>query len=432
MERRARLVLSFLVASAALCARAAQPADAAAVALPYAEQVVYSFTGKGDDGLHPDAGLVADGTGKLYGTTGNGGPHYAGTVFVLVPSGTGFAERTIYRFQGGSDGAGPFASIIVDTSGALYGTTYAGGGLCGGSGCGIAFKLTPGPSGYSETVMHRFGAAGDGGTPLSALLAGRSREFYGTTISGGAFGYGVVYRLRPTATGYSEDVLYSFRRGSDGASPVGALILDASGTLYGTTVAGGSAGCSGEGCGTVFKLTPAGGGYVESVLYRFGIARNDGSQPESSLLADGSGNLFGTTVSGGYCYMDPHGCGTVFELTKRGSRYSEDILHRFRGRSDGRYPFGNLIANASGTLFGATAKGGGGRSGCDSFDCGTVYELRPSGRRYVERTDFAFRRLGEGDNPVGGLVLGPSGALFGTTWQGGAFNSGVVYEVSPP
>lgn len=432
MDHRARLFLSFVVASAVEWAMATQQAHAASAASPFAEQLVYSFTGQNGDGLHPDAGLVADGTGTLYGTTGNGGTRYGGTVFALAPSGAGFAERTIYRFQGGGDGALPLASLILDSAGALYDTTAYGGGLCGGSGCGTAFKLTPGPSGYKETVMHRFGAPGDGVTPVAALLGGPSRELYGTTSYGGAFGDGIVYRLRPTVTGYSEDVLYSFHGGSDGAYPRGALVAGASGALYGTTESGGSAACSGAGCGTVFKLAPAGGGYVESVIYRFGTAHNDGSEPESSLLADASGNLFGTTVSGGYCYMDPHGCGTVFELTKRGSIYAETILHRFRGRSDGRYPFGNVIANASGTLFGATAKGGGGRFGCESFDCGTVYELRPSGHRYIERTIFAFRSLGEGDYPLGGLVLGPSGLLFGTTWQGGAFNSGVVYEVTPP
>ena len=256
--------------------------------------MLYSFTGS--DGSEPFAGLIADSSGNLYGTTQSGGASGGhGVVFKLSPSGT---ETVLHTFTGGSDGGIPRAGLIADTGGNLYGTT-AGGGA---SNAGTVFKLSP--SG-TETVLYSF-TGSDGSGPFAGLIADSSGNLYGTTQSGGASGgHGVVFKLSPGGT---ETVLYSFTGGSDGGTPRAGLIADSSGNLYGTTQFGGP-GCGGVGCGVVFKLSPSG---TETVLYSF--TGSDGSGPFPGLIADSSGNLYGTTLSGGAS----GGHGVVFKLTGAG------------------------------------------------------------------------------------------------------------------
>jgi hypothetical protein len=307
---------------------AAALALAALIAVPAAaapqETVLYSFKG-GKDGNRPDAGLIMDTSGALYGTTSEGGTD--GTVFKLTPPAAGqtvWTESVLYRFKGGRDGKFPNGSLIMDTSGALYGTTTDGGTGCPGFECGTVFELTPpgaGEAEWTESVLYSFKGGKDGKAPLAGLIMDTSGAFYGTTegagigrcsFSGGR-GCGTVFELTPPGageTGWTESVLYHFKGGRNGKFPSGGLIMDTSGALYGTTTFGGT------GKGTVFMLTPPGAGeteWTESVLYRF-QGGQDGASPAAGLITDTSGALYGTTLNGGTGCRSLGGCGTVFRL----------------------------------------------------------------------------------------------------------------------
>jgi uncharacterized repeat protein (TIGR03803 family) len=349
------------------------------------------------DGANPEAGLIADASGNLYGTTAGGGAHSAGTVFKLTPSGS---ETVLYTFIGSTDGGAPEAGLIADASGNLYGTTVYGGG-CGN---GTVFKLTP--SG-SETVLHGFCLSTDGLLPYAGLIADASGNLYGTTSQGGGSancvggvgGCGTVFVVPPSG---SETVLHSFTDSGDAAYPDAGLIADASGNLYGTTNSGGA-----YGAGTVFKLTPSGS---ETVLYSF--INTSGALPgKAGLIADASGNLYGTTNSGGaYSY------GTVFKLTPSGS---ETVLYSFTGGSDGRGPEAGLIFDASGNLYGTTFSGG-------AHGYGTVFKLTPSGSETVLHSFTGS----DGAYPAAGLIADAAGNLYGTTVEGGVSDLGTVFKLS--
>lgn len=240
-----------------------------------AETVLYSFTG-GNDGGYPPAGLIKDKAGDFYGTTQGGGTGSAGTVFELAPNGT---ETVLYSFTGGSDGNAPFAGVIRDRAGNLYGTTYGGGS----TGNGTVFKLAPDGT---ETVLYSFTGGSDGGTPVAGLIMDRAGNLYGTTYVGGAGAEGTVFKLAPDG---SETVLYSFTGGIDGGQPVAGLDQRA-GHLYGTASAGGA-----DGSGVAFRITPFG---TETVLHSF-AGGSDGATPYAGLIVDGAGNLYGTTIQGG-------------------------------------------------------------------------------------------------------------------------------------
>ncbi len=328
------------------------------------ETVLHSFTGSPSDGANPFAGLIAHAAGNLYGTTALGGASDDGTVFKLTPSGT---ETVLYSFTGSpSDGAIPTAGLIADPAGNLFSTTHVGGA----SGDGTVFKLTR--SG-TETVLHSFTGGGDGAVPIAGLIADAAGNLYGTTFTGGGSGCGgsgcgTVFKLTRSGT---ESVLHSFTGSfGDGAGPDAGLIADAAGNLYGTTeFGGGSIGCRstiGNGCGTVFKLTPSG---TETVLYSF-TGGGDGAEPFAGLIADAAGNFYGTTSQGG-----ASNDGTVFKLTPSGT---ETVLHSFTDGSDGGFPLAGLITDAAGNLYGTTSQGGGG-SGCGDSGCGTVFEIAGSG-----------------------------------------------------
>jgi uncharacterized repeat protein (TIGR03803 family) len=338
----------------------------------YAENILYRFEG-GRDGAYPTAGLLLDARGALYGTTSSGGDKLGhGTVFKLMPEGSAYGERVIHRFEGGTDGAYPNAALIAGDDGSLYGTTSSGGSLtCAtffGRGCGTVFKFTRSRARYKESVLYRFQGGSDGVGPFAGLVADSTGALYGTTVYGGGSacnsGCGTVFKLTPTRSGYEESVLYRFQGGSDGAGPESGLLADASGALYGTTRNGGNPSLDG---GTVFKLTPAGSGYIESILYRF-LGGNDGYGPAAGLIADATGALYGTTTAGGNPSVS---AGTVFKLTPTGSGYAETILYRFawfHGVNDGAEPTGTLIARGR-ALYGTTVYGGG------QPDCGAVFKV---------------------------------------------------------
>jgi uncharacterized repeat protein (TIGR03803 family) len=328
----------------------------------YTESVLYRFQGGADSG-NPEGALTLDASGNLYGTTA--GVSDPGTVFRLSPDGSGgYAKAILHQFQGGAEGAAPFASVLMDAGGNLFGTTYRGGTGCGTQGCGTAFKLTPnGGGGYTESVIHAFQGGTDGAECYANLIMDADGNLYGTTFGQDvASDFGTVFRLSANGSGgYTETVLYRFQGGADGASPEIGLSLDAGGNLYGTASGGGT----GSGYGTVFRLTPDGAGnYTETVLYAF-KGGADGSYPLSTPLLDAGGNLYGTT-SGGDVASDN---GTVFKLTPSGSGgYTETLPHTFTGGADGAGSYSTLIADASGNLFGTTTSGG-------STGFGVVFEV---------------------------------------------------------
>jgi uncharacterized repeat protein (TIGR03803 family) len=376
------------------------------------EEILYSFSGA--DGAYPDAGLIMDASGNLYGTTSHGGIGY-GAVFELVNSSGTYSEKVLHNFTGYPDGTYPIAGLIMDASGNLYGTTSNGGT----DGYGTVFELVNSSGTYSESVLYSFtNSSGDGATPTASLIMDKSGNLYGTTNGGGTNGYGTVFELVNSAGTYSEKVLYSFTGSpGDGANPIAGLILDASGNLYGTTVIGGT-----NGVGTVFELVNSSGTYSEKVLYSFTNFGGDGAYAYGGLIMDASGNLYGTTYSGG-----TNGAGTIFELANSSGTYSEKVLYSFTGvNGDGALPYAGLTMDTSGNLYGTTYEGG-------TNGYGTVFKLVNSPGAYSEKVLYSFTGSGDGDgaNPYyASLSMDASGDLYGTTVNGGnAYGDGTVFEL---
>ena len=328
------------------------------------ESVLYRFTGGPADGRNPQAALMRDAAGNLYGTTSYGGAHlYYGTVFKIDTSGH---ERVLYSFTGKADGSIPSAALVMDASGNLYGTTDQGGsGPCKDDngqwiGCGVVFRVD---QHGNETVLHSFTGGKDGAHPfLGGGLLDRAGNFYGTASSGGQFGAGVAFKLDRHQ---NLTVLHPFgASGRDGTSPFGLFLNNNNGqAFFGTTLYGGSEHSYG---GTLFEVTGQRG---ERVLYSF-TGRGDGLSPDS-LVADDAGNLFGTTV--GNANINCSVCaGTVFELDSHGKF---TLLHAFIGGREGAYPQGAIARDRAGALYGATIFGGGG--GCLGMGCGTVFKVTP-------------------------------------------------------
>jgi uncharacterized repeat protein (TIGR03803 family) len=409
------------------------------------EKVLHSFNSNGKDGYFPTSRLISDADGNLYGTTQVGGTHCGigcGTVFELTPTTKGKWDRRILHSFSGKDGANPFSALIFDSAGNLYSTTSQGGNLsgCGGVGCGVVFKLSPDANGkWTETVLHAFNEK-NGAIPYASLVFDTAGNLYGTTGFGGDLegqqcggakpqrhvpkgvpGCGVVFKLSPGTNGkWTIGLLHTFN-GNDGALPYASLILDSGGGLYGTTSQGGTAGW-----GTVFRLTPAKDGrWTEKVLHNFD-GPTDGGYPFASLLFDTSGTLYGTTAIGGAFRM-----GTVFELTPTTKgKWDRRILHSFSGK-DGANPFSALIFDSAGNLYGTTSQGGN-LSGCPGVGCGVVFKLSPDANgKWSETVLFKFHGK-DGAYPSAGLILeNAAGNLFGTTVNGGASGDGSVFELIP-
>ena len=276
-------------------------------------RIVYSFTGK-EGGANPVSGLVVD-NGNLYGTARARGASGGGVVYEI--NGVTHAESVIYNFKGGADGADPEARLLL-RGGNLYGTTLSGGGKAN---AGTVFEVTP--TGH-ETVLYRFNGE-DGAAPMAVLAADSSRNLYGTTSSGGASGKGTVFELiAPTVAGgaWTEQVLYSFG-GPDGATPVAGVTFDEAGSLYGTTSAGGR-----YGYGTVFQLTPSTSGWTENILHEFEL-ESDGGVPYAGISIDSLGNLYGAATEGGE--GGTNGGGTVFELKPSNGGWTFEVIYGLKG-----------------------------------------------------------------------------------------------------
>src|ERR1022692_1881474 len=291
------------------------------------EIVLHSFAPHPPKGSFPFAGVIRDSAGNLYGTTNHGGAANAGVVYKVDTAGR---QTVLYRFTGGADGGGPTTGVIRDSAGNLYGTA-----LGGTSDSGVVFKLDT--TGHF-TVLYTFMGGADGDSPSSGVIRDSAGNFYGTTSRGGAAGQGVVYKLD---TAGHETVLYSFTGGVDGGSPQNSLTSDSAGNLYGTTYSGGAANM-----GVVYKLDTAG---QETVLHSF-TGGADGGTPEAGVIRDSAGNLYGTASVGGR-----GGVGTVYELDATGH---ETVLYSFPGVADGAFPYAGAIGDSAGNLYGTTISGG--------------------------------------------------------------------------
>jgi uncharacterized repeat protein (TIGR03803 family) len=383
--------------------------------------VLHSFGATGD-GEKPMGQLLQDKAGNLYGTTYGGGADGYGSVFELSRSGSGWNETVLYSFQGSPTNLqGPEAAVVMDGSGNLYGTTYYGGNHNGGT----IFELSPSNGSWVETALYvlqadavggglllgrngelygaasvgefiyevhpptvsggnwtggilfRFNAGSNGQQPLDdsgALIADKHGNLYGTTVVGGAYRAGEVFELSPPATQgdpWTETVLYSFGAyAGDGLMPGGSVVMDGAGNLYSTTTTGGT-----SEAGTVWELSPPaseGQPWTETILYNFAGGANDGSDPRPGVVLDKSGNLYGVTYTGGTgnCISEFSGCGTVFEVSPAGDgTWSETVLHIFTGE-DGQLPYGGLILSDAGYLYGTTTGGGAHKEG-------TLFEVIP-------------------------------------------------------
>lgn len=387
--------MSRLVAALLIACALSFPAAAGTRAL-------YSFQG-GNDGATPTGRLLLF-HGDLYGTTMKGGGtgcergEGCGTVFKLSPDGT---ETVLHRFQSGdNDGAEPTAGLIAGRDGNLYGTTSKGGGFkCHKrhKGCGVIFKITPDGT---LTLLHVFAGHGFGGTPVGPLVFDRDGNLYGTTMfrGGGRIGYGIVYKLAPDGT-FTRLFRFSLDP-SKGVSPSGGLIRDAQGNLYGVTRYGG-----GHGSGALYKLAPDG---TNTSLHDFDFP--DGGYPSGEVVSDADGSLYGTTSAGG----------GVYKLTPDGT-YS--VLYTFAGGDDGAGPLAGVILDADGNLYGTTSRGGGERCARDA-GCGTVFKLAPDG---TKTTLYSFEPA-TGSIPTASLIMDRRGNLYGTASRGGANGFGSVFE----
>ncbi len=388
------------------------------------EKVLHSFNVSGNDGFYPYAGLVFDAAGNLYGTTMEGGIHGQGMVFELTPQeGGSWTEKVLHSFNG-TDGAYPYAGLIFDAAGNLYGTTVRGGIHDDGA----VFELTPKEGGgWTEKVLHSFGNGTDGVYPFAGLIFDAAGNLYGTTYEGGIHGYGTVFELTPEeGGGWTEEVLHSFNlNGTDAAYPQASLIMDSAGNLYSTSYEGGIHldPCGGVGCGTVFELSPQeGGGWTEKVLHSFNLNGTDGDEPYAGLIIDTAGNLYGTTIAGGI-----HNNGTVFELSPReGGGWLETVLHSFNlNGTDGAVPYASLILDAAGNLYGTTYDGG-------IHAAGAAFELTPKeGGGWTEKVLHSFGNGTDGYEPYAGLIIDAAGNLYGTTVEGGIHGYGTVFEITP-
>jgi uncharacterized repeat protein (TIGR03803 family) len=362
-------------------------------------EVLYNFSGRNDGGS-PTAGVICDQEGNLYGATALGGADGAGTVFKLSKDGK---ESVLYNFTGYSDGLFPDASLLRDPAGNLYGVTVIGGYLeCKDltGGCGVVFKVD---ANGSEATVHVFrGHPYDGAGPYAPVIRDGAGRLYGTTPYGGEYEQGTVYKISKSG---DETILHSFEGGRDGTQPFGGLVEDAKGNLYGTTYLGGS-----HNGGTVFKLSPSG---KKTVLYNF-RGGADGGYPYTSLVLDVQGNLYGTTTGGG-----ANAYGAVFKLTRSSK---ETVLYSFRGgTSDGSWPLG-LIRNSQGDIFGTTLYRG-------TSNEGTVYKLSGTGQETILHNFTGGKR--DGNSPYGTLLEDSKGDLYGTTEYGGTFDNGVAFEITP-
>jgi uncharacterized repeat protein (TIGR03803 family) len=390
---------------------------------PAAESVIFNF--RPATGYFPSFTIARDSAGNIYGTTINGANPSScgnrsgcGTIFKISTTG----QQTILHTFVSNDPFNGFGAngVIRDASGTLYGTTNSAGTV----GQGTIFKLT---SSGSYGVLHNFTGGTDGSVPSAVVVRDSAGNLYGTTGFGGGTGCsgegcGTIYRVTPSG---QETVLYSFTGGTDGSDPVAPLVLDSAGNFYGTAEFGGDLSCplDSSGCGTVYKLDTSGN---FTVLHTF-AGGTDGAAPAAGLVMDSSGNLYGDAGSGGdLSCSPPDGCGTVFEINSSGNF---SVLYTFvGGATDGQFPVATLFRDSAGNLYGTTAWGG--DQSCSVFNslgCGVVFKLASSGGETILHAFTGGTT--DGALPQGALITGGNGTLYGSAPYGGTLNGGVLFAV---
>lgn len=380
------------------------------------EKVLYTFT-VGVDGWFPNSALILDNAGNLYGTTPGGGAYGEGNVFELTSSGSGWTETILYGFTGPpNDGSDPTGLLVWDENGNLFGVT--GGG--GASNAGTVFELSPASGGgWTESTLYAFSGGSDGGYPAGLIPDGKG-NLYGITHSGGnaSCNCGVVFELKQSKGSWIEIVLHSFPGLPDGLGPIG-LAFDNAGNLYGTTLLGGA-----YNAGSVFQMRHLGRHWKESVVHSF-TGGADGYLPLAGVIVDQTGNLYGTTNEGGGEGCQ-NGCGLVFKLKHMSNgKWKELVLHRFKDNGhEGIYPGAALIFDNKGNLYGTTLGGG-------AYGNGTAFELMQNfDGTWVQTVIETFIDRSRGSMP-NALVLGQDGYLYGSTYDGGAYDVGLVFQLSP-
>jgi uncharacterized repeat protein (TIGR03803 family) len=305
-------------------------------------------------------------------------------------------EVVLYNFTGGSDGGTPTSGVIADSAGNLYGTTYSGGAV----GWGVVYKIAA----RRPTVLYSFTGGNDGGRPSGGVIRDSAGNLYGTTPVGGTGHEGAVYRVDSSG---NETVLYNFTGGTDGGSPSSGVIRDSAGNLYGTTEIGGAlSGCV-YGCGVVYRVDSSGN---EKVLYPF-TGGADGNYPYDGVIGDSSGNLYGATYNGG-----TSDSGVVYKVSHTGH---QTVLYTFLGGADGLFPSSSVIRDSAGNLYGTTSYGG-------AYGNGAVYKVDSSGNQTVV---YSFTGGLDGGLPYAGVIRDSAGNLYGTADTGGGNNQGAVYKV---
>lgn len=397
--------------------------------------VLYNFGDQlSHDGNFPNGTLTLDNHGTLYGTTAQGGPGNTGIVFALVPpsvAGGTWTERAIFANFSGPNGLNVNGGLVLNQqSGKLYGTTRRGGSRD----VGVIFELAPPKQSgaqWTETVLYNFtGTEGgtDGGLPAPGLIADSRGALYGTTQSGGQHQNGTVFRLSPPSHpggAWNEKILHSFEGRGDGAMPISGLVIDEARVLYGVTPFAGA-----NRSGAVFKVSPPASGtgaWTESVIYSFTGAHDgslpDGRFPETALIVDHAGNLYGTTNRGGNTCVS--GCGTIFRLsppTAEGGAWTELILHSFASHFDGGSPSGALVLDSQGSLYGASRTGG-------IHNGGTIFKLTPPVDGSVPWTKTSFSGFPSGTGGSQGALLLVGSKFYGTTPAGGTSQTGTIFEM---
>jgi uncharacterized repeat protein (TIGR03803 family) len=374
------------------------------------------FSFEEDEGEYADTDLETDGAGNIYGTTVLGGDFGGGTVFQLSPTPNGWVHTTLYSFTGGADGGEPYKGVTLDRDGNLYGTAVTGGsGNCEG-GCGVVYKLTHSGAKWTYRVIHAFTGGDDGSGPGARVTVDHAGNIYGMAPTGGAYGLGTIYKIRQGSHGAPAfKVIHAFTGGADGATGSAGRMVFRDGHLYGAATAGGT-----YGSGVVFELTPRGRGEWDfSTIYSF-RGQPDGSFPYGALLFDALGNIYGTTYYGG-----ANGIGSVYQLSPQAmGEWNESVLYSFQEGSDGNSPISNLVFDNAGNLYGTTSEGG--------LGSGTIFKLSPVGNgSWTETVVHAFEGPPDGGFSYNGMVVDAFGNFYGATVHGGTDDDGSVYKFTP-
>jgi uncharacterized repeat protein (TIGR03803 family) len=419
---------------------------------PWKETILHNFTCYPSDGAHPSGGLIFDAAGNLYGVANVGGSggcgdgysvYGCGAVYELSPTSSGaYTEAILYSFTSNNNFEGnPSGRLVFDKSGNLYGTAQSGGtGVnCYYYGCGTAFKLTPGSTGWTETTIYNLTGLSDGDTPSSGVIFDASGNLWGT--GAGYYNYGGIFELTPNSDGtWTETSPYTF--GATVSFPYGNIVIDAAGNLFGAAEA--TPGCSfTTGCGAIYELSHGSSGWTETTLYTF-TGKSDGSNPMSTLLRDAGGNLYATTEAGGVTLGGVGGAGSVFKLSPAsGGKWTGAALYDFPMLDEGTIPYGGLVADSAGNLYGTTETGGLNIDCGYYIGCGTVFQLSPITGGWKETIIYNFTGTnGDGAYPMANLAVDASGNLYGTTRYGGVLNSactsfgnstncGTVFKLAP-